>query len=121
YAPFFNREDDTPAVLDLDEIIWSEVAEPNRIRAISSYKLGGTAGYETAAVVFDGRIFVYKRRAFTRFVAVEDPNLVILPETDETTGVGCVSPRAFDVHPGVSNERANIPATLYWIGENSVY
>lgn len=117
FYPFFNVETDTPPVLDLDEAIYSEVADPPNIRAISSYNFGGAAGYTQAAVVFDGRIYVFKRRSFVRLIAVEDENIVVLPEGDETLGIGCLGPQALDIQGG-AEDRA---ATLYWIGEDSVW
>lgn len=111
FFPFFNAESDIPITQDLDEIIWSEVGEPARIRAISSYRLGGQAGYTQAAVVFDGRIYVFKRRSYLKFSAVEDANIVVLPEGDETLGIGCLCPQALDIHAGV----------MYWADENTVY
>lgn len=111
FFPFFNVESDTPPVIDLDQDIWSEVAEPGIIRAANSFSFSGAAGYPQAAILFDGRMYVGKRRSYIALVPSSDENLVILPETEETLGIGYLAQQAIAVHAGV----------LYWIAENSVY
>lgn len=109
--PFFNCESASSATVDLDEIIWSEVGEIPRIRRVNFYNMRGTSGYPTAAVVAGGRYIVFKRRSITTFSAVDDANVVILPESDERASLGCVGPLALDAFEDV----------IYFIGENEIY
>jgi hypothetical protein len=109
--PFFNAESASSATVDLDEVVWGEVGEPKRIRRQNYYNMRGTAGLPTAAIVAGGRYIVFKRRSITTFSAVEDANVVILPESDERASVGCIGPRAIDAFEDV----------VYFIGENEIY
>lgn len=111
FYPFFNVETSTPVAIDMDEIVWGEIGEPERIRAENTYNMRGSSGLPTAAVVLSGRIVVFKRRSFWPFAAVEDANIVILPEGDEKRGTGALGPLAVDVHED----------TAYFIAEDSVY
>lgn len=109
--PFYNAESASSATVDLDEIIWSEVGEIPRIRRVNYYNMRGTSGYPTAAVVAGGRYIVFKRRSITTFSAVDDANVVILPESDERASLGCIGPLALDAFEDV----------VYFIGENEIY
>lgn len=111
YYPFYNADDSASATVDLDEIVWSEVGDPKRIRAQNTYNMTGTAGYPTAAIVAGGRLIVFKRRAMMMFAAVDDPDIVILPESDERVGVGCLGPKALDIFED----------DVYLIAENEIY
>lgn len=111
FYPFFNVETLTPVAIDMDEIVWGEIGQPERIRAENTYNMRGSSGLPTLAFVLAGRIIVFKRRSFWPFAAVEDANIVILPEGDEKRGTGALGPLSGDVHED----------TAYFVAEDSVY
>lgn len=98
--PFGNYESavaDTLAIVDMPEVVWSEIGEPTKIRAANTFNMRGIAGYPAALSVVGGKLVAAKRRSVTTFGATESPDIPILPEGDERTGFGALNPKACDV------------------------
>lgn len=112
-VPFINRDDAGNYTPDpVDTIFWSEVAQPERVLALNTFKLGDTPGaITTIRSGVAGKLLVFKRSAAYVFASVDDARTVILPEGDARSDFGCLGPKAF----AAFEDRA------YFIGENEIY
>lgn len=111
YYPFVNTETATSATIDIDDVMWSEINQPNRVIASSTFSLNEVAGHITAAAVAGGRLFFFKRRGMWQFARTSDVNVPILPERPASVDVGCIGPRCIDVFMD----------ELFWIDEHEIY
>lgn len=111
--PFFNGEGSASNAVDhSDYLYWTPVGEPRHVTAKSFFRVQDQPGPITAVREVDGRLCVFKRNAVTPFGAVEDPNLVVLPEGTARTGFGCLNPKALIV---------DAEGYARFIGEDEVY
>jgi hypothetical protein len=111
YYPFLNTETATSATVNLETLVWSEIADPKSIRAANFYEPKEVAGLATGLIAIGGRLLLFKRRAFWPFVLTADPDTPILPDGPARVGAGCLHPQAMDV----------MDDELFFIGENEVY
>lgn len=111
FYPFVNTESTASATVNIEDLVWSETAQPNRIRAANTYKLREVAGLLTGGTVLKGRLVTFKRTGFWIFKGTEDPDNPVLPETPARVGIGSLSPVSLDV----------LDDELFWIAENECY
>lgn len=94
-----------------DQLFWTPVGQPEVIEASASFKMTEVPGDITAIVSVAGKLVVFKRDATWVFAAVEDANLVVLPEGEAHVGFGCLHGKAVDVFRDVA----------YFVGDDEVY
>lgn len=112
--PFWNIESGAigaTATQNLNAVVWSDIGNPKRFAAASTFPLEDIPGAVTAATVSRGRLVMFKRRGMYIFKGTPDFNEPILPETP-AIAVGCLWNTALDV----SREDE-----MFWIGEQHVY
>lgn len=110
FFPFFNGESANTLVIDMDEVVWSEIGLPKVIRASNTYKLRESVGRPTAGTAIGGRLMVAKRNAIWQFQDTGDPDIPIRREKF-MAGIGITGPRAHDKFEG----------EWFFVGENDCY
>ena len=112
YYPFCNITgvSGSTSTQDMPSIVWSEIADPKRIRAVNTYSLIEAAGDVTAATTAAGRYIPFKRNALWKFQGTADPDNPLLKERC-ILDIGCLGPRALDVYED----------EVFFVGENEIY
>lgn len=110
-VPFYNQESFSGVsnVVPLADLVYSNILDPTHIEPDNYENIPFIPGTPTAARVANRRLFVFKRRGCAIYQGTDDPDIPIIQ--DGHMDVGCLGPRAADVHDD----------TLYWIGENEIY
>lgn len=115
FYPFVNTEGGgtivIPSTLNVESLMWSEIAAPQTIRAVNTYQPKEEAGLPTALCTVGGRLLMWKRRAYWTFIGTADPDTPILPEGPARIGIGCLGPLAVDT----------LDDEVFWIGETEVW
>lgn len=110
HYPFFNSESTNAPVIDMDDVVWSEIGIPKTVRASNTYKLREAQGRATAATAIGGRLMVAKRNAIWQFQDTGDPDIPIRREKF-MAGIGVTGPRAHD----------KFEDEWFFVGENDCY
>lgn len=118
--PFFNQESSATATVNLETVVWSEIAEPKQIRAINYYEPKDVAGVCTALEAVGGKLLLFKRRGMWQFSLTADPDTpIVLDTSNEVTqatrsgsaNLGCLGSVAFDTYGDEA----------FWVGEHEAY